>query len=126
MGEYLAIKFLMDALKHRLPANQWRLVKQEVKRIAPEIMEDTAKKILTTTLYLLHSNYGWGKKRLHDFWVEYDKFYEELLKYYQLSTDDAGWLCEQKLKDIGVDVDEWIREDSIRAETIEEMGGCGN
>lgn len=63
-------------------------------------------------LYYAHDKYGWGKKKLRDFWEGFSKIRKELTEWYLLeNNDDVNWVCKQKLKDIGVDVEEWLAED---------------
>lgn len=57
-------------------------------------------------LYTLHVHLGFGKKRLRRFWEAFRKEHKALIEYYQM-PDDGAWLCQRKLKDIGVDVEEW-------------------
>lgn len=60
-------------------------------------------------LYTLHVHLGFGKKRLRRFWEAFQQEHKALVEYYQM-PDDGAWLCQRKLKDIGVDVEEWNKE----------------
>ena len=60
-------------------------------------------------LYTLHVHLGFGAKRLRRFYEAFNREHEQLVSYYQL-PDDGAWLCMQKLKDIGVDVEQWNKE----------------
>lgn len=60
-------------------------------------------------LYTLHVHLGFGKKRLRRFWEAFQQEYKALVEHYQM-LDDGAWLCQRKLKDIGVDVEEWNKE----------------
>lgn len=60
-------------------------------------------------LYTLHVHLGFGKKRLRRFWEAFQQEHKALIEYYQM-PDDGAWLCQRKLKDIGVDVEEWNKE----------------
>src|SRR5574344_211392 len=62
-------------------------------------------------LWVLHSCFGFGKKRLRRFYDEFSAEHQRLREYYEM-PDDSAWLCKHKLKDIGVDVDEWNNERS--------------
>ncbi len=113
----------MNAMKNRLSANERRLINREIKLQVHEIAEENFANTIATFMYTLHLYSGWGKKKLKDFYIKFDELHKELLDWYQLPTTDDGWLCKIKLKEIGVDIDEWIREDTIRAEKAKEMGG---
>lgn len=62
-------------------------------------------------LYTLHLQYGFGKDRLRKFWEAFIKQREELSKYYEMQ-DDYAFICKEKLKQIGVDVQAW--EDELK------------
>jgi hypothetical protein len=63
-------------------------------------------------LYTLHAHFGFGKKRLYDFWKAVQREREKLIAYYQMPDDsDYVWLCHKKLKEIGVDLQQWYKED---------------
>lgn len=62
-------------------------------------------------LYTLMSHYGWGKKRLRQFWEAFFTEHKALQDFYEMyEPGDREWLANKKLKDIGVDVREWYKE----------------
>ena len=64
----------------------------------------------SSILWMLHTQFGFGPKRLKKAW---DLFYAEtqkLREYYLMDPADDGWLARQKLKGIGCDIEEWYRE----------------
>ena len=65
----------------------------------------------SSILLMLHTQFGFGPKRLKLAWK---LFYVETLKlreYYLMDQEDDGWLARQKLTDIGCDIEEWYREE---------------
>lgn len=65
----------------------------------------------SSILWMLHTRFRFGPKRLKLAWK---LFYAETLKlreYYLMDQEDDGWLARQKLKDIGCDIEEWYREE---------------
>lgn len=70
-------------------------------------------------LYMLHTQFGFGPKRLKKAW---DMFYSEtkkLREYYMKEQSDEGWLTRLKLKEeVGIDLEEWYREEcnNVQAE----------
>ena len=65
----------------------------------------------SSILWMLHTQFGFGPKRLKKAW---DLFYAEtrkLREYYLMDQADEGWLARQKLKEIGCDIEEWYREE---------------
>jgi transposase len=65
-------------------------------------------------LYLLHEEYGFGKKRLRKFWDRFNKLHDELIRHYLVEDYETPWICKEKLKNIGIDIDEWERESNAR------------
>lgn len=64
----------------------------------------------SSILWMLHTQFGFGPKRLKKAW---ELFYSETLKlreYYQMDQEDEGWLTREKLKAIGCDIEEWYKE----------------
>lgn len=61
----------------------------------------------TVVLWTLMKHYGWGKKRLHDFYLLVAQEHLNMRHYYQM--DDA-YPERLHLKDKGVDLDEWEKE----------------
>ena len=66
-------------------------------------------------LYFLHTRYGFGVKRLRDFWDKFNELHGQILRDYQVLNEDAAWVCRDKLKQIGVDVKQWYEEDERKA-----------
>lgn len=60
-------------------------------------------------LYVLHAHLGFGKKRLREFYEAYSKELANLTEYYEMPGDDV-YLARLKLKEIGVDIEEWNKE----------------
>ena len=68
--------------------------------------------LVALVLYALHihPDTKYGKKRLKHFYMTFDKIHQEMLDHYEMCDNDAAWLANQKLKDIGVDIDAWEKE----------------
>lgn len=64
----------------------------------------------SSILWMLHTRFGFGPKRLKEAW---NLFYSETVKlreYYQMEQEDEGWLAREKLKSIGCDIEQWYKE----------------
>lgn len=61
-------------------------------------------------LWVLHEHFGFGSKRLRQYYDAFRSSINELVNRYQMDTEDDVWLCTQMLKRIGVDVEEWHKE----------------
>ena len=109
----------MNILRHRqlTKAEEKRMnelidqaVREEVLRVDAEFRVDVDSMIL----YVLHVHYGFGKKRLREFWDMFIDEHKALRNYYQMhSPGDGGYLARYKLKQIGVDVEAWEAEDEL-------------
>jgi hypothetical protein len=40
--------------------------------------------------------------------------HDELVERYLVEDYEAAWICQEKLKNIGIDIDEWERESNAR------------
>lgn len=65
----------------------------------------------SSILWMLHTQFGFGPKRLKLAWKLFCAETLKLREYYLMDQEDDGWLARQKLKDIGCDIEEWYREE---------------
>ena len=61
-------------------------------------------------LWVLHERFGFGPKRLRQYYDSFRACTNELVERYQMDAGDDVWLCTQMLKRIGVDVEQWHKE----------------
>lgn len=61
-------------------------------------------------LWVLHDRFGFGPKRLRQYYDSFRACIDALINRYEMDTGENVWLCTQMLKRIGVDVEEWHRE----------------
>ena len=86
----------------------------EINRQISETYEQYAENVDALILYTLMKHYGWGKQRLKGFWKAFNAEHKALRVYYQMEDpEDNVWLAQRKLKDIGVDIHEWYKEDEV-------------
>lgn len=84
----------------------------EIERQLAEYTKLHHREIDATVLWVLHSQLGWGEKRLRRFYEQFSIAIDELVKRYEMDTEDSAWLCTRKLADIGVNLDRWEAETS--------------
>ena len=60
-------------------------------------------------LYALHTHLGFGKDRLKKFFDAFINDHKALIAHYEMPNDGV-YLSRVKLKEIGVDVEEWNKE----------------
>lgn len=61
-------------------------------------------------LYILHTEFGFGEKRLRQFHNQFFQAMKELKERYELPESDNPWLCTKKLLDDGIDIKKWNEE----------------
>lgn len=66
--------------------------------------------IVSMILWQLKEKYGFGPKRLKDFFMRFDNDIRALTERYMLEDNDDAWLCTYKLKESGIDIYEWDKE----------------
>lgn len=75
-------------------------------------------------LWMLHVRFGFGAKRLREAW---ELFYAETIKlreYYELEQKDDGWIARLKLKDLGVDLEQWYKKYDAETGKEAQTGGA--
>ncbi len=64
-------------------------------------------------LYALMKHKGWKKKRLKAFWKAFNSEHKALREHYKMNEPgDNEYLAHRELKKIGVDINEWYKEDN--------------
>ena len=98
-----------------LTAKERKAMDMEINRQLAEKDKQYAADVDAMILYVLMSRYGWRKKRLKDFWKAFVEEHKALREFYLM--DDPGdneWLAHTKLKEIGVDVQQWYDDLDMR------------
>lgn len=95
-----------------------RAIQDEVDRQIDERIEAKLTKhysdLDAMTLYTLHEEFGFGVKRLRRFYEAVLQMHDRVTDFYEMDGDDFFFICREKLKEIGVDIDEWNRETEIK------------
>ena len=95
-----------------LTANERKAMNIEINRQLLVKDEKYKEDLDAMTLYVLMVHYGWRKKRLRRFWKAFVQEHLALRKYYEMDEPgDGEWLAHRKLKEIGVDIHQWYKED---------------
>lgn len=83
----------------------------EVKRQLAEYTKKHATEIDAMFLWYLHKDFGFGVKRLKQVFTGFHPRIMELCDRYEMHEEgDTVWLCTQMLKEMGVDLEEWLKE----------------
>ena len=90
-----------------LTAAEKKAMDMEIKRQLADYSRKHIDEIDSMILWNLHEIFGFGTKRLKRF---YDGFHVEmdaLINRYELDGSDQAWLCSEKLKNLGIDINDW-------------------
>ena len=82
----------------------------EINNQIAEASLEHQRRLEATVLYVLHEEFGFGKDRLRRFYESFDQNMTTLRCFYELPDSDAAFICDLKLKDMGIDLDEWRKE----------------
>lgn len=80
-----------------LTPKEEKAMNKEINRQIVEKDKEYQADLDAMVLYVLMVKYDWGEKRLRAFWEAFDE-------------GDNEWLAHEKLKSIGVDVRQWVKE----------------
>ena len=95
-------------------AAQRKVLRGEVIKEFDTLLENFNHDVMVQLLYLFHFKYGFGQKRLKQLNKDIAEALEGLNARYELSVNDTAWLCEKKLKEDGIDVDELFKENDTK------------
>ena len=90
-----------------LTSKERKALDMEVKRQLAEYDKKHKLELQALFLWILHERLGFGKQRLRQIFDIFDEAFDELIERYDLEEKDSAWLCTMKLKDYGVDIEEW-------------------
>lgn len=94
-----------------LTAAEQKAMNLEIQRQCAEFDKKNAREIDAMVLWVLHEVFGFGPERLRRFYNSFNGQVEALAERYQMTDDgDRVWLCLHKLKEYGIDLEEWERE----------------
>lgn len=105
-----------------LTATEKKALDLEIQRVLAETYKEHEKDVDVAILYTLYNHFGWGVKRLKDFYNAFSEEYENLINHYQM-PDAYPWLCNEMLLRIGVNVEEWSKESEVNNNGKSENGG---
>ena len=93
-----------------LTAAERKAMNLEIQRQLAEYDLKHELEIEALILWTLHDQFGFGPKRLKRFWDGFNSALKALVSRYELEDTDDIWLCTHKLKEIGVDLENWSKK----------------
>ena len=95
------------------PKDWKKIVEREVNKQMSEAVLSEERDLMALVLWVLHTEYGFGKVRLERFAEGFHEKLKELSDWYVMDSTDQVFLCRRKLKEYGVDVDELVKEADV-------------
>ena len=98
---------LSPEMRKAMNAEAERMAKQAI----DEMNRENEDELDAMALYILHSEFGFGEKRLKRFYTRFSLGLRELGERYQMNEyEDRLWLCKKKLSEAGIDISKWRGE----------------
>lgn len=102
-------------MRSRIPmtSSERQVLKKEVRSMMADYHYKHLTELDAVILWVLHEEYGFGEKRLKDFYISFNRAVKGLLKRYEMEEDDDDdqiWLFTHKLKQAGIDLRAWDEE----------------
>lgn len=94
-------------------AAERKAIDMEIQRQLAEYDRKNMREIDAIFLWVLHEKLGLGHRRLKEFYNSFYAEMAELIRRYELEDTDNVWLCTYKLKEYGIDLEEWEKEKHI-------------
>lgn len=95
-----------------LSVAEQKAMDMEIQRQLAEFDRKNVRELDALVLWELHEQFGFGKKRLKQFYKNFSPGIEALVRRYEMEHGDEVWLCTYKLKEIGCDLEAWEKERS--------------
>lgn len=98
-----------------LNAKERQALELEVRRMVSEQMKEYEPDNDAAILWMLHTQFGFGPKRLRRAWESFYTEMKKLHEYYDMPPEDGPWLCRKMLQDrLGIDIKEWYAEEEAK------------
>lgn len=81
-------------------------IKAEAQKQVYEARDKLFNDMDAVIMWVLHEEFGFGKKRMRRFFEAFIREYRGLQEFYELGSD-TPFVCKKKLMEIGVDIDKW-------------------
>ena len=89
-------------------SQQKKALKQECKKEFFLLLENYNKQVALQIMYILHFDFGFGNKRLHQFFEKLKQMQAQHIEQYEVKDDDVPDICEIKLRDDGINFEEFF------------------
>ena len=93
-------------------AQQKKVLKEQCRKEFFNLLEHYNKQVALQVMYILHFKYGFGKKRLMQFFELLKAMQERHIEHYEVKDDDVPDICEIKLREVGINIEDFFTMES--------------
>lgn len=93
-----------------LSASEKKAMDIEIKRQIADYTRCHNRELDAMILWELHEQFKFGPKKLKRFYNDFAPAIEALVNRYEMDESDDTWLCTHKLKEYGIDLEQWEKE----------------
>lgn len=91
-------------MKARIPGgNLSKSVKNDIARQFYLLLDKYNYEASVQVIHILHFEFGFGEKRLQKFAELLNQMQQEQKERYELENEDTPWICEEQLRQSGID-----------------------
>lgn len=92
-----------------LTNNEKKAMDIEIKKILAEQNKKHNAEIDAIILWTLHTHFGFGKKKLKEFYDNFVPALDDLTSRYEMvnNSEEEVWLCTHMLEEYGIDLKKW-------------------
>jgi len=94
----------------KLTTDEKKAMDIEIKKQLAEYDKKHSTELDAAILWQLHEHFGFGPKRLKRFYDAFIPQLDDLVERYSLADEEQIWLCTHKLKEYGIDLEEWSKK----------------
>ncbi len=105
-------------IPYHMTNRQAKACQAEIDKQIAQAMHRLSRSLYAVILCVLREQTGWGRERLCRFAEELVPRMMDLTERYELPEQSLGWLCEEKISALGVDLDAIVQKAQILRGTL--------
>ena len=106
-------RHMSKVFKNQPNANQKKTLHQECVKEFDKLLADYNRQVALQVLYILRFDFGFGQERLKRFSDRLAEMQITTIDRYEATDGDVPEICEIKLRDSGINVEEFLKEVKI-------------
>jgi hypothetical protein len=87
-------------------AKQKKVLKEECRKEFHKLLEHYNRQVALQVMNILHFDFGFGEKRLRQFFFELKEMQARYIERYEVEDDDVPDICEIQLREAGINIDD--------------------